>query len=119
MYAWVKHRILHRDISAGNILIWIDDNKKVVAKLADWDLAKSQDELDRGPALPWRSVSGPIIEGFDLLKARREHGNSFRRYLPPPTKLIPRQMISNPLCTSLVGWYSPTSRTGCLMIVPR
>ena len=49
--AWEQAKILHRDVSAGNILIYDpDDSADVDATdtrglLADWDLAQTEKEL--------------------------------------------------------------------------
>lgn len=55
--AWVAHRILHRDISVNNILIYYLDSGNAVGLLSDWDLARTEDQLRQGSVLPWRSVS--------------------------------------------------------------
>ena len=51
MCVWEACKLLHCDVSAGNILIYnlddLDDpeTNEVVGLLADWDLAKTEDEL--------------------------------------------------------------------------
>ena len=52
--AYNKTRILHRDISAGNILI----NDKGGGILIDWDLSKKvKDDTDQKPRQHSRTVS--------------------------------------------------------------
>ena len=51
MCVWEACKLLHCDVSAGNILIHnprdLDkpETNEVVGLLADWDLAKTEDEL--------------------------------------------------------------------------
>lgn len=45
-HAWEKARILHRDISVGNILIDIySDERFPNGYLSDWDLSKKESQL--------------------------------------------------------------------------
>ena len=61
--AWVDAKVLHRDISRGNILI--DDEpddpnvKATQGFLNDWDLSKYEEHLDKGAVHANRSVSMP------------------------------------------------------------
>ena len=44
--AWTKAQVLHRDISASNILIWEDPKTgERVGILSDWDLCKYAEHL--------------------------------------------------------------------------
>lgn len=57
--AFTKAKILHRDISDGNIMIYDDPaqpGEVVQGLLLDWDLAKFEYELTTGPVQPNRSV---------------------------------------------------------------
>ena len=82
-YAWQAHKILHRDISIGNILIWYNKDQRPQGKLADWDLAKFyadkvEDKKDTVGAWPWRSVSShmPVTPTRTEYKlSRRVHGS--------------------------------------------
>ena len=57
--AWKQCNLLHRDISASNILLYENPETGMVeGLLADWDLAKTREQLVKGsPTQPWRSVS--------------------------------------------------------------
>ncbi len=62
IYAWETHKILHRDISVHNILIYYPQQSDgteggAIGLLSDWDLARTERQLQQGPVLPWRSVS--------------------------------------------------------------
>ncbi|RPD57170.1 hypothetical protein L227DRAFT_507060 [Lentinus tigrinus ALCF2SS1-6] len=50
--AWTKAKVLHRDISIGNILI---DPTKLMGLLIDWDLCRLECELESGPTEPDRT----------------------------------------------------------------
>ncbi len=68
----MKAKLVHRDISSGNILIfprivWVQDpdhpeKKRLQLKwtglLADWEMAKSTDPQQQGQRQPERTVSG-------------------------------------------------------------
>ena len=71
--AWVKARILHRDVSVNNILIDIDPADRAPGSddgrgsdgdvrgfLNDWDHCKYANELASGPVQQSRSVSTNI-----------------------------------------------------------
>ncbi len=53
-YAYTEARVLHRDISVGNILI---DPATRRGLLIDWDLSRLVEHLGSGPVEPERSVS--------------------------------------------------------------
>ena len=55
--AWTRAKILHRDISADNILIDVMDG---TGFLNDWDLAKLRDDLQKASHSD-RSVSNPMV----------------------------------------------------------
>ena len=62
-YAWKTHKILHRDISVHNILIYYPDpnNDEVsIGLLSDWDLARTEEQLQKGALSTSRSVSYDI-----------------------------------------------------------
>ena len=66
--AWKRAKILHRDISAGNIL-WLpyrssNGSMRVIGILADWDLCKSKEYLER-VSRPGRSVSSAMVTSSD------------------------------------------------------
>ena len=75
--AYDKTQILHRDVSAGNILI----TERGTGILIDWDLSKKvKEDLDARP----RRHSRTVITRGDLSRADlltelvlREHGNSY------------------------------------------
>ncbi|PIL31170.1 hypothetical protein GSI_05867 [Ganoderma sinense ZZ0214-1] len=76
-FAWVKARILHRDVSIGNILI-LDPNpeglpnpQKSKGLLADWDLARTREELEN-PAFTQRTRSGT----WPFISARLQQSGS-------------------------------------------
>lgn len=54
--AWEKAGILHRDISDGNIIIFILPDGSVKGLLIDWDMSKTAQELNKGATNPGRSV---------------------------------------------------------------
>ena len=58
--AWTKAKIIHRDLSDGNVLILI--NQEVAeaghrGMLIDWDLCKYKEDMDQGATQGGRSVS--------------------------------------------------------------
>ncbi len=53
--AWVAAKILHRDISEGNIIIVIVEGQ-VEGKLIDWENARKIQDLNKGATSPVRSV---------------------------------------------------------------
>lgn len=53
--AWKVAKILHRDVSEGNILIVVVKGK-VEAKLIDWENAKNIVDLNKGATSSVRSV---------------------------------------------------------------
>ncbi|RPD54518.1 hypothetical protein L226DRAFT_575695 [Lentinus tigrinus ALCF2SS1-7] len=68
MMIWESCKLLHRDVSAGNILIYNprdeDDpnSDNVVGLLADWDLAKTEEEIaDGGATQRTRSGTWPFM----------------------------------------------------------
>ncbi|TBU48236.1 hypothetical protein BD309DRAFT_949941 [Dichomitus squalens] len=58
--AWSKAGILHRDVSAGNILIHQSGHQRV-GLLADWDLAKTRAELEYPATQEGRSGTWPFM----------------------------------------------------------
>ena len=56
--AWTRAKVLHRDVSPGNILIDIQSDvvEDPRAFLNDWDLCKFRDDLTKGPTQHGRSV---------------------------------------------------------------
>ncbi|CCM01096.1 uncharacterized protein FIBRA_03144 [Fibroporia radiculosa] len=64
--AWERARILHRDISVGNVMIeW--DGTSFRGILNDWDLCKYKDDLKNGPIQPQRSGTWQFMSAL-LLK---------------------------------------------------
>ncbi|EPQ50692.1 hypothetical protein GLOTRDRAFT_12138, partial [Gloeophyllum trabeum ATCC 11539] len=66
--AFTRAKILHRDISAGNILIvrkTIDDTGRVASRglLNDWDLSKSTVEGNDQPRRPERTGTWQFMSG--------------------------------------------------------
>ena len=57
--AWVIARILHRDVSVGNIMIDVESPEdEPLGFLNDWDLCKFAEDLNQPPSQPaGRSVS--------------------------------------------------------------
>ena len=49
--------IIHRDISAGNILLYMHDDGEWYGLLNDWELSKRVDSLDLEGRQPDRTVS--------------------------------------------------------------
>ena len=70
--------ILHRDISAGNILLSLEGT----GILNDWDMARKVKDIRAGPRQPGRTVSGVasyhiiILTYFFSFFVIREHGCS-------------------------------------------
>ncbi|KAI0672142.1 hypothetical protein C8Q78DRAFT_728942 [Trametes maxima] len=63
-HAWESARLLHRDISSGNILICYSSGE-VRGILADWDLAKSAEQLaDQEATQPSRSGTWQFISAL-------------------------------------------------------
>lgn len=54
--AWEVAKILHRDISDGNIIITVTHDGKYEGKLIDWENAKRKAELNKGATNSVRSV---------------------------------------------------------------
>lgn len=54
--AWEDAKILHRDISDGNIIITVTSDGKYEGKLIDWENAKRKAELNKGATNSVRSV---------------------------------------------------------------
>ncbi|EPQ50704.1 hypothetical protein GLOTRDRAFT_66831, partial [Gloeophyllum trabeum ATCC 11539] len=78
--AFVKAKILHRDISAGNILILrttVDDQGQtsVVTQglLNDWDLSKSVASNNDGPRQPDRTGTWQFMSGYLLQTPWKSH----------------------------------------------
>lgn len=66
--AYKKAKILHRDISDGNIVIHENSStKKIEGLLIDWDLCKYLHELKKEPTQKCRSVRSyfPFYTGSD------------------------------------------------------
>lgn len=59
--AWEKAKILHRDVSVGNIMINVESaTKEPDGFLNDWDLCKFVEDFSKPAAQPaGRSVSDP------------------------------------------------------------
>lgn len=59
--AWKNAKVLHRDVSTGNIMILVDQNKAsdgpARGMLIDWDMSKYVEELGKGATQHGRSVS--------------------------------------------------------------
>lgn len=114
--AWENAKVLHRDISAGNILIYYDEDddpdsgEEVMPRgiLNDWDLCKYKEDLNSGATQRGRSVSQLTVlhdTSTDSRYIYRAHGNSCQLYFwhlqePKPTKF---PTISNPSSTSSSG----------------
>ena len=68
---------LHRDISAGNILIYLkNDGKGTIVRvgiLADWELAKRLDDNSKDARQPDRTVS--TISSLGCVSCLRDIGN--------------------------------------------
>ncbi|RDX49414.1 hypothetical protein OH76DRAFT_529428 [Lentinus brumalis] len=68
--AWEKAKVMHRDISLGNMLINPDNRAGL---LIDWDLARVECELGSGPTEPERTGTWPFrsalgfVHAFDFL----------------------------------------------------
>ena len=60
--AYESAGILHRDISAGNILITDDGH----GLLIDWDISKRVEDLDKGARQSERSVRSFITSSIDI-----------------------------------------------------
>lgn len=57
--AWTKAKVLHRDISSGNILIVVDQTMEaspIAGILCDWDLCKFRVDLKKPHTQHGRSV---------------------------------------------------------------
>jgi len=53
---------MHRDISTGNVMIYIDSDGSVSGFLNDWDMARSVTDLGSGPRQAGRSVNNlPVL----------------------------------------------------------
>ena len=67
-----KAGYMHRDISAGNILIYTTEDESgnvvTIGLLADWELCKHVDDRGEGPRQPDRTVGCPLrrIQGVPL-----------------------------------------------------
>ncbi|TCD63746.1 hypothetical protein EIP91_004997 [Steccherinum ochraceum] len=66
--AWTQAKILHRDVSDGNIVIDVDlkSGELLGGLLIDWDLCKYQEELENGPTQKnrsgtWRYLSALLL----------------------------------------------------------
>ena len=57
-HAFERAQILHRDISAGNILVTKNDDGSPKGLLIDWELAKKMNE--HGSRRPERTVSHSV-----------------------------------------------------------
>ena len=75
-FAYERARILHRDISAGNVLLTTNQE----GLLIDWDLSVDVDILNSSPRRPERTVSLLVYGLNELLSAGcRAPGNSYLR----------------------------------------
>ncbi|TBU25823.1 hypothetical protein BD311DRAFT_668806 [Dichomitus squalens] len=71
--AWEEAHILHGDVSAGNILIY-DSADGPVGLLADWDLAKTQEALEKYPVTQQgRSGTWPFMSACSQQFPDRPH----------------------------------------------
>ncbi|KAH8100064.1 hypothetical protein BXZ70DRAFT_1065138 [Cristinia sonorae] len=67
--AWRKGKVLHRDVSDGNIVIYVDyehPHKRPRGLLIDWDLCKFEEELSRDSTQKsrsgtWRFLSAALL----------------------------------------------------------
>ncbi|RPD57226.1 hypothetical protein L226DRAFT_489397 [Lentinus tigrinus ALCF2SS1-7] len=66
--AWEKAKILHRDISVGNILIHPRTKRGI---LIDWDQCRLQCELAHGPTEPDRTGTWPFRSALSLAYPRK------------------------------------------------
>ena len=77
--------IIHRDISAGNILLWYDPEQGWHGLLNDWELSKRvpAGEAASGGRQPDRTVSLSLRHNFPrlTLHTNRVHGSSYLRTL--------------------------------------
>ena len=109
-HIWDTHGILHRDISAGNILIWYDARGEAWGKLGDWDLAVGKDDPPHVATRLWRSVSGSSCTRGSLLTEgmlRRGRGSScLRSSRTSQTSFTSRRTTSNRACMCSVGSFS-------------
>ncbi|KAL0953940.1 hypothetical protein HGRIS_005103 [Hohenbuehelia grisea] len=73
--AYEKCKLLHRDVSASNIIILDPSNTGGERRglLIDWDLAKSVEELDKPPRLPERTGTWHFISSFLLQYPGKKH----------------------------------------------
>ncbi|KAM5546009.1 hypothetical protein V8D89_000135 [Ganoderma adspersum] len=72
-YAWRTHKILHRDISVHNILIYYPDPNSddvSIGLLSDWDLARTEEQLQQGALATSRSGTWQFMSA--LLQCMRD-----------------------------------------------
>ena len=102
-HAWEHAKVLHRDISVGNILI---DPVTRLAILIDWDLSRLACELGVGPVEPDRSVSTFLLSQRHFLMLQdRAHG-SIVQLCPFNIRESRTEFptISSPSSTSTATW---------------
>ncbi|RDX40250.1 hypothetical protein OH76DRAFT_375968 [Lentinus brumalis] len=73
-FAWEKCGILHRDISVGNILLYYVDGPRRIGLLADWDLAKTKEQLQKQQATQTsRAGTWPFMSALLQKYANKPH----------------------------------------------
>ncbi|PIL30416.1 hypothetical protein GSI_07603 [Ganoderma sinense ZZ0214-1] len=72
---WKDAKILHHDVSVGNIMIRVDGEKRT-GFLIDWDLSRLESELGKGPVEPDRTGTWQFRSALSLLYPRKPYRRS-------------------------------------------
>ncbi|KAM5541461.1 hypothetical protein V8D89_005015 [Ganoderma adspersum] len=71
-----RAKVLHRDISVGNIMIRIQDDGEPTGFLIDWDLSRLESELGNGPVEPDRTGTWQFRSALSLHYPRKPYRSS-------------------------------------------
>nr|VWP01809.1 Uncharacterized protein [Ganoderma boninense] len=95
---WKDAKVLHRDISVGNIMIRVEGEKRT-GFLIDWDLSRLESELGKGPVEPDRTGTWQFRSALSLLYPRKPYRRSddVESFIHAYVYLILRHHVTNTL----------------------
>ncbi|PIL24577.1 hypothetical protein GSI_12461 [Ganoderma sinense ZZ0214-1] len=71
-----RAKVLHRDVSVGNIMIRVDEDGGTHGFLIDWDLSRLESELGNGPVEPDRTGTWQFRSALSLHYPRKPYRRS-------------------------------------------
>ncbi|KAK0217046.1 hypothetical protein IW262DRAFT_1464083 [Armillaria fumosa] len=114
--AVTKLRIMHRDISVGNILITRDSRGRVGGILIDWDLSKSSKSPNQGARTlertgTWQFRSVVLLQDQSVRHNVADDLESFLHVLTWVTlRFTPNDLTQQSLSTTFHRWYEEVER---------